>query len=608
MTVLERLARWREPIAAVACAAVALAFAAPTVRACAPDGDTVRCVWTATHTPSTDDWRAFAGAWEAARVAVSDFAQVPSWNPYHCGGVVLFSDPQSPALAPLFLLLLWLPTAAAMKLWIALHLVAGALGARALARSYGANLPEQLLAATLVSACGFCAEHFGGGHLSFTPFLLFPWVLLAHRRAIADPRWSVLTASLLALTVYEGGTYPLPLMAVGLAADALARVTDPDDRRGMLTSLPLTAVLFVLLAGFRLVPVLAFLSEHPRLMPLDDQMTVAEVVQAWTTRAHERAFPGHTYVWPEYGDYIGAVPVVLLAVGVVVSLAKRDGLTRDRRVDLALLVALVWCALGNIPGFSLFGLLHELPVYRSLRVPSRFLYPATVALALVVARLLVDLRSTLDAQRARRGVVTAFAFLECALAVGVAHDVVKTNSPRLQVGADPVFPREPAARRFTQQPGGDYWRWPTYPVRGVGTPVCYVAFDWPVAPGLRLGDVPQEQLSPPDAGTVTAGAWSPNTLRFTVDLSRPASLVVNQNTDSGWSASEGTIDRGQALLTVDLPAGRREVVLRHRPRGLWLGALMTLAGLALSALVARRLSAERLAQIRGRARRWWSEA
>jgi hypothetical protein len=585
--------RW---ISLLACVALVVAFAAPTAFLCvaSPDGHRV-CSWVIDRTPSTDDWRSFAGAWEAARIALRDFHQWPSWNPYHCGGVPLYQDPQTPVPGVMFLLTFaWLPTPVAMKLWLYVHLLVGALGARALLRHHGANIPEQVFGAALVTACGFCSEHFGGGHLSFTPFLFLPWALLGHRRALKDARWSVLTAAVLAMAVWEGGTYPVPLLLVALAADTILRLGDPAARRAFLVTLPLTGVLFALLAGVRLLPVLLWLREHPRLMPLDDSMTVAEVVLAWTARAHERPFPGHIFVWPEYGDYIGAVPVALFFAAVVAAFARRDDGARDRRVDVGVGLALVWCALGNIPGFSLFGLLHELPVYRSLRVPSRFLYPATVLLALVAGRALADLRALLLDHRPRRALARSFVALECALALGVVIDLVAVNSPRLQVGADPPIPGGRASTAFHQEGGGDYWRWPTYPVRAVGTPVCYVAFDWTPAPQLWQGEGPQQRVEPADGGTARSLEWSPNVLRIEVDLARPATLLVNQNTDSGWSTSLGTIDRAQALLAVALPAGRHTVTLTHAVRGLWAGALFTLLGMLASAWVLRRAPPERV--------------
>jgi hypothetical protein len=589
--------RW---ISILACVVLVVAFVAPTARLClgAAEGHLV-CSWVLDRTPSTDDWRSFAGAWEAARISLRDFHQWPSWNPYHCGGIPLYQDPQTPVPGVMFLLTFaWLPTPVAMKLWLWVHLLVGALGARALLRNHNANVPEQIFGAALVTACGFCSEHFGGGHLSFTPFLFLPWVLLGHRRALTDARWSVLTAVALAFAVWEGGTYPVPLLFVALAADTVLRLGNPASRRAFVVTLPLTSGLFGLLASVRLLPVLLWLREHPRLMPLDDSMTVAEVVLAWTARAHDRPFPGHIFVWPEYGDYIGVAPVALFAAAILAAFARRDDGARDRRVDVGVALALVWCALGNIPGFSLFGLLHELPVYRSLRVPSRFLYPATVLLALVVGRTLADLRALLVARRARPALRRAFVGLEYALALGVIIDLVAVNSPRLQVGADPPIPAGRAATAFHQIDGGDYWRWPTYPVRGVGTTVCYAAFDWTPAPQIWQGPGPQQRLEPADGGSVRALEWTPNVLRFEVDLARPATLLVNQNTDSGWTTSLGTVDRAQTLLAVDLPAGRHAVTLTHAVRGLWTGALFTLLGIIASVWLVLRALPERVEQWR----------
>ena len=98
----------------------------------------------------------------------------------------------------------------------------------------------------------------------------------------------------------------------------------------------------------------------------------------------------------------------------------------------------------------------------------------------------------------------------------------------------------------------------------------------------------EERIEPADGGTARSLEWTPNALRIEVDLARPATLVVNQNTDSGWNTSLGSIDRAQGLLSVDLPAGRHTVTLTHAVRGLWAGALLTLLGMLASAWVLRR--------------------
>ena len=316
--------RGREALALAACVALAVAFFLPMAVRCDASGGAVRCARTLDRNGQTDDGRLFAMLWDASRRALVDYGEWPSWNPYHCGGRPLYGDPQAPFPGPMFLLtFFWLPALVGLKLWVLAHLIFGALGARLLARDRGANAPEQLLAAALTCACGFLAEHLGGGHLSFTPFLFLPWILLAQRRALRDARWAVLGAGLLALTVIEGGPVPLPLMLVVLGLDGLLRLADPRDRRGLLLSLPLLAVLFFTLSAVRLLPVLEVLRGDPRLMPLDDQLTVAEVVRALLAGPQPRAVPGHPYVWPEYNDYLGPLPVLLLAAALLLAAFER---------------------------------------------------------------------------------------------------------------------------------------------------------------------------------------------------------------------------------------------------------------------------------------------
>jgi hypothetical protein len=615
-TVLRALPRSPAFWATLGCLAVVCSLAAPMIVYC-PHGVS-SCQLSLTHLGTTDDQRYFAALWETTRVTIRDFHQFPSWNPYHCGGIVLYQDPQAPFPGPLLLLtFFWLPTAVGLKVWVFAHLLCGALGARALVADRGGNAAEQVLGATLMAACGFMAEHIGGGHLSFTPFLFLPLMLWALRRALADLRYAVLVAALLALADIEGGTYPVPLMAAAVGIECLARLGSAVDRRALLRVLPLVGSLFILLAGVRLVPVLHYLREHPRFTPLDDHLSLGEVLGFWTTRAHTRGVPGHPYVWPEYDDYVGVVPVALMLAGVAVALfagSKGDPHRRERRIDVALLVGLVWCALGNISGPSLIALLHHLPVYASLRVPSRYLGPATVALGLLAVGALVAGRGALE----RRGIgpraLRLVLALEVLLVAGLAADVTLTNQTVIQQGLDPVLPSRPASADFFQNGGASYSRFATFPVSGFGTRACYVPIEWKTAPGITDGRSPQARLEPADAGTVTQSSWSPNELVFEARLGAPGLLVVNQNYETGWRLEgddvDGTVgafvvaqDRfwdirarpselpakgAIGLLAVKLSAGNHHLVLRHRPPGLPLGILLSLIGVGLSTVVLRR--------------------
>jgi hypothetical protein len=193
--------------------------------------------------------------------------------------------------------------------------------------------------------------------------------------------------------------------------------------------------------------------------------------------------------------------------------------------------------------------------------------------------------------------------------------VVASNSPRLQQGLDPVLPRSPrASADFFQATASDYGRFPTHPVRGVGTRQCYVPLDWKPAPGIVDGKVAQQWVEPAAAGQALPHVWSPNAVELEVTLRAPAVVVVNQNYESGWRASAGEIGaytpathrqwlRSSAppvetppvgLLSVALPAGTHHLVLRHRPPGLAAGIVLTLIGLALAVTAIRTLSPARV--------------
>lgn len=595
---------------------VLCSLAAPMVVYC-PHGAS-SCQLALTHLGTTDDQRYFAALWETTRVTIRDFHQFPSWNPYHCGGIVLYQDPQAPFPGPLLLLtFFWLPTAVGLKAWVLAHLTCGVLGARALVADRGGNAAEQVLGATLMAACGFMAEHIGGGHLAFTPFLFLPLILWALRRSLRDIRYAVLVAGLFALAEIEGATYPIPLMIVAVALECLSRLGSAAERRALLRVVPLVVLLFGLLAAVRLVPVLHYLREHPRLMPLDDHLSLGEVFGFWTTRAHARGVPGHPYVWPEYDDYVGVVPVALMLVGIAVALfvgSKGDPRRRERRIDLMLLVGLVWCALGDIPGPSLVALLHHLPVYASLRVPSRYLGPATVGLGLLAVAALMAGRDALERRGISRRALRVALALEALVVAGVAVDVTLTNQMVIQQGLDPILSGRAASADFFQNGSANYGRFATFPVAGYGTRACYVPIEWRTAPGITDGRGPQARLEPAAAGTVAQSSWSPNELVFDAHLATPGLLVVNQNYETGWrlegadvGATVGAFVAPQnrfwdirarpselpakgaiGLLAVRLPPGDHHVVLRHRPPGLGLGVALSLLGLALSVFVLRR--------------------
>ena len=99
-----------------------------------------------------------------------------------------------------------------------------------------------------------------------------------------------------------------------------------------------------------------------------------------------------------------------------------------------------------------------------------------------------------------------------------------------------------------------------------------------------------------------------------IPLDATATLIVNQNYETGWRAKDGNdgeivgayvvperrfwdirarpaelpVKGAIGLLAVSLPAGARHLVLVHRPPWLWAGGFLSLVGVALTLVILRR--------------------
>jgi hypothetical protein len=575
-------------VAVLGCLVLALLFQAPRLSGHSAGGEPYE------FRPDTvvpaGDAPQFAERWDAARISILRYHELPSWNPWYCGGVALFGDPEAPFPGPLFLLtFFWLPAAIGMNVWFVVHLVVGALGVMRLAREAGANLAEQFIAAATVIGCSFFAYHFMWEHLSFAALLLLPWILWSQRRALKDRRWIVLEAALFAVAAWEGGGIAVPMMAFVAIADALARWGNRQQRGAALRAVLVTGALAALLAAPKLLSIARTLRGHVPQESVHDGLHPAEVLDALLSEAPPDSW-GHPFAWDEYAAHVGWIPLALAVIGALAALLGRDERMRLRRIDLFLLAVALWAASGTTPVVSLWDGLHLLPAFSSLRVPSRFLFPAVLALALLAGHGLVFLRQNLARGRSSHAIGLAEWILVGLLAADLwSADVqaIATTHFRLPApqSAAPLTATRPD---FVQTAGADGVE--RNPWLGQGTRACYhPQFTVDVSPSLRVGPVTQQWIVPASAGSVEPASWSPNRLTYRVDLHAPARLVINQNADPGWSASEGRIGSESGLLAVDLEAGvQREVVLHHRSTPPLMGPLLLLVGLAWGGVLIRR--------------------
>lgn len=529
------------------------------------------------------DWQQFQHQWEAGYAAVMRYGEVPLWNPYHCGGVMLFGDPQAQLYSPFFLVALATGATIALKLMLWAHAAVGMAGAYFFARrEAGLGIEAAVFTGVVWSCSGFFAWHGSGGHAAFLPFYLFPWVLWSWRKAGSDLRYAVLLALLMTLVVFEGGVYPFPYFCIALFVDGVVRLASETPRRGILVAGAVAVPLMLLLGALRFLPILDTLANYPRPFHDTDHLSPREFLDIFVSPNAGTSmfrFRGHEYVWDEYGAYIGWPAFVLGALGIVRWVRER------RFVWLAGALVFALLTFGDLGTFSPWAVVRALPVFGSLRVPSRFavmflLYwslagGAAIDWAITAARRVPRLAS-------HPRVVTALVLLFVAV---LANDLWVQCRPALSRWSRPEVPPLEHNEEFHFVPRREYAKYASFPARNVGNAGCYTGMQYRAARGLREGNVPQHRFATGTQGEFLSSGRTQNTVSFRVRLDAEGRVVMNQTFARGWHANVGKVGRDKnRRLVVDLPAGEHAVTLRYDPPGLELGALFSGLGVIAAAI------------------------
>jgi hypothetical protein len=539
------------------------------------------------------DWDVQTAHRYLVRMSILEHGELPWWNPFACGGFPAWGYVEGDTIlvSPLLPVYLALPMSLAIRVEVVAMALLGAAGAYAAASRLAESPAARVLVVVLWAVNGRWALQTAAGHTWHLAYAWLPWCFYFFERARAPERRAVDVAGLagcLAMLVYAGGIYPLPhtVLVLGLYA---AFVALGERRLAPLVTLGLGGLLALGLAAPKLLPLLDGFAKAPRLIDSKETMDLGAFFTMLTSRQQgfgARPARVPAYGWHEWGIYIGAPGVVILAAGLVFVRGVRE--TALKLVG-AILVLL---GFGAFHPYAPWTLLHaHAPVFRSQHVPSRFLYPAVFVLSLVAA---AGLGRWLRRQGIRRP------WLELAagaavLAVGVDVALVARKpmmSAMWMVPPDDIPKDTPF--RFAQEPPFHYkrrdWAGPMYlaMLGNTGVINCYGT-----PPFDRKGAVPvtsrryRGEVWLDGSGEARIVSWSPNRAEVEVQGAEPGALLVyNMNFDEGWRASTGPVIPVRNAVATRLPAGATRVVFRYAPPYLGVGIAAFAASVA--ALVALR--------------------
>jgi hypothetical protein len=515
----------------------------------------------------TNDWDQHLFYYGVVLKNIVEYGQMPFWNPWYCGGDVMWQNPQIAILSPVYPLTALMSLQLAMKVNIVLHYWLGFIGMHLLVtRVIGVTfLPAVIYLATLVTASGAPAIHLRVGHSVFLPGFYLPLQLFFFFTAYRTGQWKFVFAAAmtLALMVFNGGTHILPMSIAALGTFSICAAVARRDWR----PLALFAVFGVAGLAYsapKLLPVVQYVSaeqfwdtRNPTEKP--DRMTLEMLRQTYLVPTQDvgARLPMQRHGWHEYGNYIGLASAIAIVFGLFWVLARRSPDDHGFGASIAVTAMVLFLlSLGEFSPIAPAELAHHVPLFSSFRIPSRYTIPFLQFAALALGWAFRSIIARYGFPPAGRIAVT----MAC---LAMSGQLIYVNQWNLK-------------NVFTITPFDTQFHWMSGP-RQVTTDAesspytpdspmlhalmsdraffnCYESLQ--LARGAGPGR-PQVFDANPSA-RVTGLDFSPNRLTFDVtDRGDEARVVLNQNWAKGWTTDAGEMKVGPLteLSTVAIPPG-----------------------------------------------------
>lgn len=604
------------------------------------------------------DWDVFHFLNAVPRETLIRYHQIPLWNPYYCGGTVMLANPQSSFLSPLYVFVLLFGPVVGLKIEIFVHLILGMFGMYMLSRYLGMDKICSYLPSFVYMLGSMYSVMITSGMTIFWAIAYIPFVFLYYlkslrktepsdtsklARVLKKMKYILFSAFFLVLMVFEGGVIPFIYVVLFLLIYSLlplihsfflltynsfkkVRRSEIHGIKTMtegiipigLKNLTLILTFTFLIGAIKFVPMISWVSNHPRLitdysgfsleilyhsllgrdqqfLPPSVERLNIEISWVGTQETGLDFLKGMTYGWEENAMYVGWVPLVLFSIGAIISFKKHW------KLILASFIFL-WLSFGNRTPISLWNVLHSFPIFSSLRVAQRFRMIFIFCLALISGLSLSKIKKSLlrRSNGRHKSLINILSFL---VVIFVLADLVVVGSPVFEQ----AFQTRPM-KNFESTFYTWYKKWPDgsfFQVSGrpPDAPPSH-KFLLPLfqlnvgaTEGYESAMEVQRNAIPWDdsryrgevfllntTGTVSITYFSPNRVKVSVNASKEGYIVLNQNYSPGWKVKgshHNEIESINGLISTFITADDQNVTFYYLPDSFLIGCFLTLTSVFL---------------------------
>jgi hypothetical protein len=517
------------------------------------------------HNWGIRDWDLFTTLHAAAVSAITDYGQFPFWNPYIGGGNILFAHPEVPVLNPLFGLLLIFGPLIGLKIQVLAIYLIGMIGFYKLARKLGISYYGAFIPPLVYMLSSYLTLHFSAGHIPFHYFAFLPWLVFFYKKSLVRPIHILSAGGVVALIILgSGAAVPLLFSLFFLFLISLFDIDRERKFRPVLYAIG-AGICGIMFAAVKFFPMYDYLTRYPWIPEGTVQTTPLWILPKMFFAFNQSPFAdhilGYVWGWHEYGAFIGPLAIILALMGLVFKF-------KSQWRYLALIVISLVLVFGSfMPPLSPWDLLHKLPGFESIRVPSRFSLLAIFALAILAGR---GADVLLSLFKFRKGVLAAVVFA----AVLGTHLFICLPILSETFTRRPENPKHNAD--FKQTVGDPNQMYAAF-LANRGT----IRAAWLSAyrDGRGLVDFSNrvmEWYSENDAVHVLRRDFTPNRITFDVETVKGGTLVVSQGYDTGWRREDGKpVENSQSLIALKMEPGEKQVEIYYYPHYFNLGLLIS---------------------------------
>lgn len=522
------------------------------------------------------DWDQFSFWNGVARNTILKCHQLPLWNPYASGGNIFLAHPHSMFLSPFFLFVLALGVVPGLKIEIIAYMVVGMLGMYQLSRYYRLNRISSYAPPAIFMLSSVYCLHLDEGHASWLPLALIPWAFLCYLKSEDKRHFAAGSAISLVLMSFAGS---VDILSITLVLLLVHSFWETVQQRKLTPVVRIASVLLLafLIAAIKLVPVIEFAVRNPRIIHVSDGVSMPMLARILVMARHPLAPDtlrklGQKHAWHEYGAYIGMLPLVLFLAGCILE-CRRKWPT----VITALMMVLI--LMGDKSPVNLWRVLHSLPFYRGLSVPSRYVSAFLLFVSIFAGFGLSFIEGALVSKKWGR-LVPIFVILVIAGNLTAANRPVFNMTFRttpLEMKQEPVFRQRFRKINFYDDRVTTSSMYPIL-LSNSGILEAYEIMN------VKKGDVhiegePEyrgEAYLLGDEGSCSVTYFSPNKVIVDVRTEENDIIILNQNYYDGWRVKGvGKAGPHSGLVSTRIGPGSHRVVFYYLPASFLIGLFIT---------------------------------